>query len=247
MTLLTNNRGAIIFDGDDTLWETQMFYDQAKERFYDLMKAQGFSRDAARQKFSTVSISNVENYGLSRNRFLVSMREVYEYFCYLYSRPVNSIVLTEIDEICFIMFNIKPRLIEGADQLLCQLRFTYKLFLYTSGEIEVQEKKIETLAISKYFDDIFIVNRKNHTELMKIVNSQRLNIDKTWMIGNSVRSDINPALRMGLRCIWIARGSWEYDDEPLLDGRIWKIFKLDKILCILSEVDNLGLNERLVS
>ena len=61
-------RKGVIFDGDDTLWETMPLYTEAKQRFYDLMAAAGFDRGTAEERFEAIDHANVERFGFSQVR-----------------------------------------------------------------------------------------------------------------------------------------------------------------------------------
>ena len=58
----------------------------------------------------------------------------------------------------------------------------------------------------------------------------------TLMVGNSIRSDVNPALRLGLLCIWLKSHSWEYDEAKLLPGQVWQVDTLRDILPIIEHL-----------
>ena len=73
--------GSIVFDGDDTLWETQELYEQAKRRFFALLDELGHDRNEVAERFAEIDIANVARLGLSKERFPASMRETYEFFC----------------------------------------------------------------------------------------------------------------------------------------------------------------------
>ena len=90
---------------------------------------------------------------------------------------------------------------------------------------------------------MYIKERKSEYALQNILEQQRLIPESTWMVGNSPRSDINPALKLGLRCIWICKGLWEYDQETLLPGRVWRVSALREIIPLLVKVDGLELDK----
>lgn len=230
-------KGAIIFDGDDTLWQTQIFYDQAKEQFYDLMAEQGFDREVVRGKLSEIDVSNVQRFGFSKRRFPESLKETYEYLCKSQGCPVDPTVLKQVYKIGNSVFHRKPVLMDGAQQVLEQLSKEYRLYLYTGGDPYIQQRKLEYLKLAKYFEAIYIRERKNEAELQNILHEQDLDPKKTWMIGNSLRSDINPALKLGLKCIWVRSSCWEYDAEPLIAPSILQVDSLWELPKLLKASD----------
>ncbi len=93
------------------------------------------------------------------------------------------------------------------------LREHYTIVLYTAGVFDVQmAKAIETGAIN-YLDGIYVVARKTVDELRKILAIYECDPEDAWMIGNSARSDILPAQKVGLNTIWVQAKTWAYDHQ----------------------------------
>ena len=235
---MSKRQDAIIFDGDDTLWQNQIFYEQAKEQFYKLMENQGFDRKAVTSKLSEIDVSNVQRFGFSRRRFPESLKETYEYFCRNQGRPVDPAILKQVYRIGNSVFHRKPVLMDGAQQVLEQLSKEYRLYLYTSGDPYIQRRKLKYLKLAKYFEAIYIRERKNEAELQDILHEQNLDPKKTWMIGNSLRSDINPALKLGLKCIWVRSSCWEYDTELPITSDILQVNSLQELPKIIKGIQS---------
>lgn len=223
-------RGAIIFDGDDTLWQTQIFYDQARERFFKLMASCGFDREAVKSKLAEIDVDGVERFGFSRCRFPTSLEETYRYFCRSQGRFIYRAVLRQAWEIGNSVFYQTPKPMNDARQVLERLSWRYCLYLYTGGDLHVQWRKLKDLNLAHYFEAVHVRERKNEAELRNILCEHGLDPDKTWMIGNSPRSDINPALRLGLKCIWVRGAFWEHDEEPLISSDIPQVDSLRELL-----------------
>jgi putative hydrolase of the HAD superfamily len=136
---------------------------------------------------------------------------------------------------------------DGAKEVLASLkRDGYRILLYTAGDRDVQTKKLESLNIREFFDSIYIISNerktgsvsrvrtKDETVLKEILDKEALDVSRTWMVGNSPHSDINPALLLGLKCIWIRSNLWDYDKvNSLLPGLVWQISSLREIPSIL--------------
>lgn len=234
---MNESRNGIIFDGDDTLWHNQTFYDEAKEQFYGLMQEQGFTRQEAKSKFAKVDVLNVQKLGFSRERFPRSMQETYECLASQHGLRIDPLVTDEAKTIGCSVFNRAPVLLADVEPTLSLLKPTYTLCLYTAGDPHIQQEKLGYLGITHYFDHVGIVERKSDDQLRCLLQQMRLSNNRTWMVGNSLRSDINPALRLGLRCIWLRTTSWEYDEEELLSGQLWQVAGIAEIPSVLAEVD----------
>lgn len=225
---------AIIFDGDDTLWQTQILYDQAKERFYSLMNDQGFDHQTVSTKLNEIDLKNTKTFGFSKQRFPHSMKEVYEYFCVTKSMVADPVILERVYEIGISPFQSTPQLMDDAKEVLKTLKKSFSIYLYTGGDPDVQTSKIQELELTQYFKAIYICDRKTEIELKNILEEQSLNVDRVWMIGNSLKSDINPALRLGVKCIWVQSHTWEYDNEVLLETNVPKVDALWQIPAIIN-------------
>src|SRR5882672_5200204 len=77
----------VIFDADDTLWETQSLYSDSKNRFFLEMLRVGFPIGEVRDRFEKIDNENVSKFGFSKSRFPRSMRDTYSVFCAEYARP----------------------------------------------------------------------------------------------------------------------------------------------------------------
>jgi putative hydrolase of the HAD superfamily len=200
------------------------------------MEAQGFDRASVRAKFAEIDQANLAKYGFSRLRFPQSMQDTYRHFCNDSSTPESLAILERAAAIGSTVFERKPVLAPGAREVLDQLRHTHSLFLYSVGDLEVQWMKVRELELQTSFDAIYITERKDHQQLRHILDQQGLSTETTWMVGNSLRSDINPGLRLGLNCIWVQAQSWEYDDEALLPGRVWRVSSIWQIPVVVAQV-----------
>ncbi len=237
-------RGApVIFDGDDTLWPTQFFYERAKRSFCDLMFEEGFDREAARAKLAEIDVANVDKLGFSKHRFPLSMKEAYEHFCEVSGRRVERAMLERIWRVGYSVFGQKPVLADGAMQVLDSLeRHSCRRYLYTAGDPEVQREKIESLGIAGRFEAIYIKETKDEEDLSQILQEQGLEPHQTWMVGNSLRSDIKPALSLGLRCVWVQGGSWEYDEaEVAFSERLQRVSTLTEALPLIFDSSGISL------
>ena len=101
-------------------------------------------------------------------------------------------------------------------QTLQYLSTRHRLILVTKGAVEEQSGKIERSGLKEYFEATEIVAEKNFEAYHALVEKHRLSRDSTWMIGNSPRSDINPALAAGLHAVFVPHGdTWILEHEEV--------------------------------
>ena len=224
---------AFIFDGDDTLWETQTLYDQAKKRFAALMRSEGFSSRQALALLAEIDLENVRRLGFSRQRFPRSLKETYRALANNSGRKAQSRVLRRISIFGQSVFKRSPRLIAGARTLLRELHGKVHLVLMTAGDPAVQRRRIKASGLEKYFDFIDIPRIKTPKEYRRLVKRLRLNPSKTWMVGNSMKSDILPAHKSGLQTLWVAGRGWEYDFSVKQGKFVARVSNLKRVKDIL--------------
>jgi len=228
-------QAGIIFDGDDTLWETSVFYKEAKEEFFKKMASLGFNQSEVQESFEKTDVANVARFGFTKKRFPTSMAETYQNFCNQYGCEKEINVERKLKSIGNSVFQRNPLLLDNADYILEQLRPFYKLVLATKGDLEVQKSKIEHSGLKDCFHEIYILDHKTDKEIRQVIIKSKLEVSKSWAVGNSLKSDIKPAMQAGLKAIWIPHTeTWAYenDTEPN-SSNFYKVSSLSQILEIL--------------
>jgi putative hydrolase of the HAD superfamily len=95
----------------------------------------------------------------------------------------------------------------------------------TKGAFAEQSGKVERSGLKAYFEAVEIVPEKDEAVYRSIIANYELSNDTTWMIGNSPKSDINPALSAGINAVFVPHGAtWilEHDEvaEPIPPSRL---------------------------
>jgi putative hydrolase of the HAD superfamily len=217
-TLTGLNSIGIIFDGDDTLWETQALYIHAKKKFFNKMERLGFDPVEVEQRFEKIDVENVQLLGFEKARFPRSMSDTYQTLCQFYGKPFSELIRKRVESIGYMAFGKNPKIFDGAIRVLKTLHaFHFQLILATKGDKEVQEEKISFSKVGSYFHRVYVFPEKGESELRKVAKECSLDLRLSWSIGNSMKSDINPALRIGMKAIWIPKKTWEFEEEAPFD------------------------------
>lgn len=235
----------VIFDFDDTLVETAFFYWEATDRFVEFMGGLGFDTTETRERFTTHLAKQAEAHGFAdRSRFPQSMDETLVAMVgegrarsETYPQGVELHNLrAKARSIGYSVFRRKSPLKADAHETLGSLTlFGYELSLLTMGDPQVQNKRIDQAGIRHYFSDVRIVPRKSEDVLREYVGSR---ID-SWLVGDSMRSDIVPAVAVGLRAILVGQTSqWGYECQRVEDG-YWKAATLTDAAGIILNEDGL--------
>ena len=214
---------------------TSIFYKEAKEEFFHKMADLGFNYKEVEEFFNKTDLANVAKFGFTKKRFPTSMAETYRAFCKRHRHKNENDIEEKLTTIGNGVFLRKPILLGHADFVLKKLQSHYKLILATKGDLDVQEAKIYHSGLGFLFERIYILEHKTEKELQQIVDENNLNIRRSWKIGNSLKSDINPALNIGLKAIWIPyHYTWAYEEaEPQESPNLHKVSSLEETLKFL--------------
>ena len=186
-------------DADDTLWENEYLYHRAKNKISQILENYG-GPDKIIAQLDKTEVRNIEFYGYGIKSFALSMIE---------SANVLSGGQLTGDEINRIIVKVKEmlaapvELVAGAEDTLEKLSVKYDLMLITKGDSYEQEHKIERSGIADYFRYLEVVGEKSEGSYRKILGQYNLDPGRFLMVGNSLRSDILPVLRIGGQAVYI--------------------------------------------
>jgi putative hydrolase of the HAD superfamily len=217
---------AVIFDGDDTLWSTEILYDKARGDAREVVEAAGLDGAEWEQLARVIDVANVAHFQYSPKRFPTSCVQAYEELCA--SReliPCND-TIQRVRKAANSVFARDPAVDPHAVEVLCTLRRRrVRLALLTKGDAVVQEQRVDRSGLRDHFDIIRIVDQKTPAGLATLALELGAPLANTWMVGNSVRSDILPALEASLRTIWLNAHVWEHErtHDHLVDERVQRI------------------------
>lgn len=190
----------------------------------------GFKEEEVLIKLGEIDIKNINQYGFIKERYPYSLGKTYEYFSQKKGKEINPDLKEKIEDIGWQVFKKIPELVDGVCQVLDILSQKYFLILATLGDPQVQEKKVQLTGLKKYFSVIYVLKYKNVEEYLNILKEQKLDKKDTWIVGNSVRSDLNPGLKVGLNCILIPILTWKFEEEQPLSEKYLKIGSLKELL-----------------
>jgi putative hydrolase of the HAD superfamily len=208
----------LILDADDTLWENEAYFEQAIAGFADLMAAQGFDRLTAQYMAEVVDSVRVSLVGYGPLEFARSLVVAYGRLCRRYARPVVLEVADAVRRMGQAVIEHPVALLDGVAEALPQLGDRCRLLLLTKGDCEVQQSKLARSGLAPFFEGVHVVAEKDAGVLRQLVADYGLRPEQVWMVGNSPRSDINPALEAGLGAVYIPRPhTWEVEREAIAD------------------------------
>ena len=190
----------LVVDGDDTLWENNVYFERAIDEFIQFLAHSSMSREQVRAALDEIERLNSQVQGYGSLAFSRNLHQCYERLCEREIRP------DDLDHVVSLGERIMKeplRLIDGVEPTLHYLADRHELTLLTKGQVEEQKLKIERSGLAGYFRQTVVVKEKDRGAYQTLVAGRRWQPEQTWMVGNSPRSDINPALAAGLNAVYI--------------------------------------------
>ena len=217
----------ILFDADDTLWENNIYYVQASSDFFDLIVRGGFSLRQIEKDFDLLERQVVKERGYGSQHFVYILEELYRRYQEKGLQPDNRVFQSIIRR--FTKHPVTPpQLFDGVSETLLYLKDRYQLYILTKGNYQEQKGKIYRSGLRDLVNNFFIMDEKDDKTYAQLLKKYNWRAEETCMVGNSPKSDINPALRLGLVAIHIPyRDTWKLDDEPIqsVNGRLFVLPK----------------------
>lgn len=215
---MISNKQSILFDLDDTLIHCNKYFILAIKNFVRDMQswfeAYEISSREIKDKQLEIDLETVQKYGFASHHFPQSLVRTYRFFCEKYGRSDCEFEIDYLRKHGESVFkqNFEPYPL--AKQTLQKLQNAgHELFLYTGGDPHIQEEKIKQMGLRDIFGSrIYVAKHKSQEDLEAIVKENRLDRGCTWMIGNSLRTDVLPALKAGIHAVHIpAEKEWKYN------------------------------------
>ncbi|MCH6264852.1 HAD family hydrolase [Neobacillus citreus] len=206
----------ILFNLDDTLSYCNRYFSLVIDEFADQMMAwfESITEEDIKQKQLQLDVAAISEHGLKSDRFPESFVGTYKYYCDLTGREKKKDEIQYLRELGFKVFEIPVEPIPYMNETLQRLKEEgHELYLHTGGDEANQHRKITQLELTTYFEHrIFISEHKDTTALSDILKTIMADPNVTWMVGNSLRTDIVPALETGIHAIYIpAESEWKYN------------------------------------
>jgi putative hydrolase of the HAD superfamily len=209
-------RHTLLIDADDTLWENNIFFEKTIDDFVSRLEHLGYTRDYIRHILNETERRNIRQHGYGVRSFGRSLEETY---LKLAGNSARREVVQEIERMVAELESTPPQILEGVPETLAYLAKHHRLILLTKGEPAEQAGKVERSGLQSYFDAIEIVLEKDSGTYGRMIESFQIVKSHGWMVGNSPRSDINPALQSGLNAVFIPHANtWHLEHAELESG-----------------------------
>jgi putative hydrolase of the HAD superfamily len=207
----------LLIDADDTLWENNIYFEQAIHDFITFLNHSRLSRLEVR-----VVLDEVERLmGYGSANFTKSLVETYRR---LAEKDLHDRDVQQVRQFGERLRSQPLQLLDGVRDTLDYLSARHDLILLTKGDVEEQQLKVERSGMVGFFRQVVIVPEKDVATYHRVISEVGVDPQHTWMVGNSPRSDINPALAAGLKAVYIPHPhTWHLEHEEVQnagEGRV---------------------------
>jgi len=203
MQMAINESQTFLIDADDTLWENNIYFERAIANFISFLNHQQYTPVEVRAKLNEVERDCIVKHGYGIHSFGNALVDCFES---LSDAPVTPEMHETIRKFAFQIAEHPIEIIAGIPETLDYLARRHHLILMTKGAIAEQTGKIERSGLKE----------KNAPAYKSVVEKYGLDSSVTWMVGNSPKSDINPALAAGLHAVFVPHdNTWVLEHEEV--------------------------------
>jgi putative hydrolase of the HAD superfamily len=190
----------LLIDADDTLWENNIYFERAIAAYISYLDHLPHTPEQVRQALNQAERETILSHGYGLTSFTQSLIACFEA---LSATPASEDQKSHIRSFGHSVSEHEIELLPGVAELLPELASRHRLILMTKGSQAEQADKLARSGLAPHFSAVEIVAEKNPAAYAEVVARHACPPHSTWMIGNSPKSDINPALRAGLNAVFI--------------------------------------------
>lgn len=206
-------RQHLIVDADDTLWENNIYFERAFGEFVEFLDHSHLSAAEIRAVLDEIEVVNNKIHGYGSANFARNLRECYHRLAEREIRPAD---LDQVISFGERLLHHPMEVIEGVAETLGYLADRHDLVLFTKGHPDEQKLKLDRSGLRPYFQNALVVKEKDTPAYHALAGGLNFGPSATWMIGNSPKSDVNPALEAGLNAVFIPHAhTWTLEREEI--------------------------------
>src|SRR5229473_7952131 len=210
----------LIFDADDTLWDSNIHFLEAFDSFAVAVENSGLglSRVKIHDAVRRAEIELIKTLGYGRRPYIMALHHAAQELA-----PSDAALRDEIELIGVRLIERECALLPDVEPTLRELAQRHRLLMFTKGQRDEQLQKLARSGLAPLFDRVETPREKDVDAYRRLVRDADLDPSLTFMIGNSPRSDINPAVAAGLRAVFIPHPhTWRLEKEEVVhvDGRL---------------------------
>jgi len=210
-----NGAQTLLIDADDTLWENNIYFERAIANFISYLNHREYTPAQVRAVLNDVERDCIIKHGYGLNSFVQALVDTFERVAV---EPITPAIHETIHGFARAIAQHPVEVLPGVAETLDYLSTRHHLMMVTKGNVTEQTGKVERSGLKEYFATVEVVAEKNTAIYRSLVSKYALAPDYTWMVGNSPKSDINPALAAGLNAVFVPHDqTWILEHEEISD------------------------------
>ena len=228
---------ALLIDADDTLWENNIYYLRCTTRFQALLGSFGCTPEAAVDMLNAVERERIPRHGYGPLSYMGSLGVACRRSLAHLGLSADAETVAAAEACASLVLSPPMVLLPDVGETLSRLRTRAELVLVTKGDETAQQGKVRRSGLADLFDHLYIVPEKSAAVYRSIVSERALDPENTWMVGNSPRSDINPALEAGIGAVHIPHSNtWSFEQQEIADpNRVVVLSDFGKLVALFSD------------
>jgi putative hydrolase of the HAD superfamily len=219
-------RSFLLVDADDTLWENNIYFERAFEEFVAFLDHSSMTAPQVRDVLDEIEDANNKIHGYGSLNFGRNLRQCYQR---LAERDIREEDLNTVLGFAERILDCPMEVIDGVPETLAYLSQRHDLTLFTKGHPEEQKLKIDRSGLGGFFAHTAIVKEKDAAAYRSLVAERGMALERTWMIGNSPKSDINPALAAGLNAVFVPHAhTWVLERQEIVESGKGRLIMVER-------------------
>ena len=229
---MTDTIRVIGFDADDTLWINETYFLETERKYCELLSPY-IDADTVHAALFRTEIRNMPLYGYGVKAYVLSLLETAIQATEGQAEPA---LLQQIIELGKEQLRQPVVLLPGVEETLQRLQGKYKLVVVTKGDLLDQEQKLIRSGLQHYFHHVEIMSNKTEKEYRQLLHHLDIPPEAFLMIGNSIKSDIVPPVRLGCYAVYVPfETTWAHEHEEKPDHpNLKEIRDIRQLLPLLS-------------
>jgi putative hydrolase of the HAD superfamily len=204
----------LLIDADDTLWENNIYFERAIADFISFLNHSERSPAEVREILNDVERDCIASHGYGLKSFAHALVKTFERISV---EPITPELHHAIHGFAHTIATQPIQLLADVEKTLEYLARRHRLVVVTKGDPHEQSGKVERSGLKKFFAAIEVVSEKDEHTYAGVIAKHDLEHERTWMVGNSPKSDINPAIRAGINAVFVPHNdTWILEHEEVM-------------------------------
>jgi putative hydrolase of the HAD superfamily len=232
LSLMPRARGHTLFvDADDTLWENNIYFDAVVTQYVAMVGSHGCPPDHARERLLDIERARTRQFGYGVSNFQSSLEAACRIL--LDGRDWS----TEADTIRELCSGLRRRAVlnrPGVTETLRSLAGRHRIILFTKGDLDDQMAKVARSGLRGLLHQVDVVIEKDAGTYVDAVRRHGADPERTWMVGNSPKSDVLPALEAGLGAVFVPHeATWTLERAEIPDSGHARLIMIERFADLL--------------